>query len=147
MQQAVKEKPKCEEPTREPTREQRREIILALETVYDVQKERYTGNYTDRIVAEEIGTGVMPGWVAKIRDEAYGPAGGNEETLALLDQLAKFSGQVDTVVKEARKRMETDVAAAISQYQGTVDKKLAEVTALRARLERVEQSHDMRMKG
>ncbi|MEI4262753.1 hypothetical protein [Roseovarius sp. D0-M9] len=111
-----------------------------------MDNERYSGNYTDRVVAEEIGGGVMPGWVAKIRDDADRPAGRNEETGALMDQLSKFSTQVDVVLKGAKAQMQSEVARAIKEYEQTVEKKMAEVSALRARIERVEQTYDMRMK-
>ena len=141
----VKAEKKSEEMSREPSRAQRRDIIEAIAAVYDTDKERYTGSYTDRVVAEEIGGGVMPGWVAKIRDENYGPAGGNEETVALATQLSEFADQADKVVQAAKAQMQADVSCAIEKFEKTVEKKMAEVSAFRARIERVEKSADMRV--
>lgn len=73
---------------RQPTREQKRQIIELLGEVYDTKTERYHGKETDQTVAETIGNGVMFGWVASIREELFGPDGGNEEAEELLRDIA-----------------------------------------------------------
>ena len=78
---------------RMPTREQKRQIIDMLTAVYDTKASRYTGAETDLTVAEAIGGGILFGWDAQIREDLFGPAGGNAEMEALRDDLLKL---VDT---------------------------------------------------
>jgi hypothetical protein len=72
---------------RQPTPKQKREIIGILEDVYDDDTKRYKGQETDKTVAEIIGRGVMPGWVAEIREEMFGPDGSNDEMESLLEEM------------------------------------------------------------
>ena len=72
---------------RQPTREQKRAIIDMLEEVYDTTAGRYKGAETDATVAAVLGEGVMPGWVAQLREDLFGPDGGNGEMEALLDEM------------------------------------------------------------
>lgn len=72
---------------RQPTPKQKREIIGILEDVYDDDSKRYKGQETDKTVAETIGGGVMPGWVAEIREEMFGPDGSNDEMEALMVEM------------------------------------------------------------
>lgn len=72
---------------RQPTREQKRAIIDMLEEVYDTAAGRYKGTETDATVAAVLGEGVMPGWVAQLREDLFGPDGGNGEMEALLDEM------------------------------------------------------------
>ncbi len=77
---------------RQPTIEQRRQIVEMLVITYDGDAKRYKGHDTDKTLAEAIGGGVMPGWVAEIREQNFGPAGGNEEIDAIraaLDEMQK----------------------------------------------------------
>lgn len=74
---------------RQPTPEQEVDIIVALSSVYDRKAKRYAGVETDRSVAEVIGGGCMPGWVAKIRADKFGPAG-NEEAEAIRSEIASI---------------------------------------------------------
>ncbi|MFQ6553410.1 hypothetical protein AAD018_013820 [Aestuariibius insulae] len=78
---------------RQPTRAERREIADLLSEVYDVDAERYKGSDTDDSIAEVIG--VMPGWVAAIREDMFGPSGENEDMVCLEAQLADFRKQAD----------------------------------------------------
>lgn len=73
------------------TRDQRREIMDMLGDVYNRSGERYTGSETDASVADVLG--VMVGWVAEIRDDFFGPAGGNEDMAALRLELTSFIEQ------------------------------------------------------
>ena len=57
---------------RQPTREQKREISDMLKSVYDIKAGMYEGSETDQTVASAMGGGIMPGWVAAIRDEFFG---------------------------------------------------------------------------
>lgn len=64
-----------EDPLREPTIAQRRAIREMLDACYDSDRPGYTGGETDFTVAKEVGAGILPGWVAMIRESGYGPAG------------------------------------------------------------------------
>lgn len=77
---------------RQPTIEQRRQIVEMLVITYDGDAKRYKGTDTDKTIADALGNGVMPGWVAEIREQNFGPAGGNEEIDAIraaLDEMQK----------------------------------------------------------
>ncbi len=69
---------------RQPTPKQKREIIGILEVCYDDEAKRYKGGDTDKSVADILGEGVMLGWVSSIREEMFGPDGGNAE----MDEVA-----------------------------------------------------------
>ena len=77
---------------RQPTIEQRRQIVEMLVITYDGAAQRYKGTDTDKTISDALGNGVMPGWVAEIREQNFGPAGGNEEIDAIraaLDEMQK----------------------------------------------------------
>jgi hypothetical protein len=114
------------QPIRKADSKQKRLIILALEDAYDDAEKRYRGGSTDRTVAEELGGGIMPGWVAEVREELYGPAG-NEEA----DQLR---ADIDALQKET--------ARLIDAFKSEQHKKIEE---LRSRLDDVVQAHDKRV--
>ncbi len=75
-------------PPRVPTKAQKREIIDLLREVYDADHECYRRGDTDETVASVLE--VMPGWVAALREEFFGAAGGNEEMAALAGELGAF---------------------------------------------------------
>lgn len=82
---------------RTPTLAQRHEITGMLMLSYDHKAGRYTGAETDKTIAEAIGGGCMPGWVAEIREANFGPAGGNEEIEAIRAEIAALSARLDRV--------------------------------------------------
>jgi len=89
----VNQLPKIDPPAvRQPTREQRRQIVDLLSTCYDTKAERYVGKDTDKTVADCIGGGVLFGWVAQVREEFFGPDGGNDELESI---LADIAAQID----------------------------------------------------
>lgn len=90
---------------RQPTREQIREIVQALEIMYDTKAGRYTGGQTDATVANDMGGGIMPGWVAIERERAFGPAGGNEELDALQADAQEYWARI--------KALEATIAAEV----------------------------------
>lgn len=90
---------------REPTREQRRDIRAALDLNYDIKAERYIGGETDLTIAQTVGGGCMAGWVARIRDDDYGPEGGNEQIEAVAAQIEGLSKRLDDAAKNAIKAM------------------------------------------
>lgn len=107
---------------RQPTAEMEVDIIVTLSAVYDRKAKRYSGAETDATVADVIGNGCMPGWVAAIRAEKFGPAG-NEEAEAiraeierigneaakrldeLAEQLGKLSARLDALYRSEDKRV------------------------------------------
>ncbi len=91
-------------PIRQPSREQKRQIIELLNEVYDVKAERYKGDETDVTVANTIGPEVMFGWVAQLREEMFGPDGGNEEIESLLADMKRMMDVGSAMVKEAEGR-------------------------------------------
>lgn len=121
--------PITEEP-RQPSREQKRQIVALLTDVYDINSNRYTGGETDKTVAEAIGGGVMLGWVAQIREDLFGPDGGNEEIVRLEaevkahgDAIAALTRDIDTCSKfvEDGKNALANIRAAYSDLQRRVD--------------------------
>lgn len=76
----------AKEALRKPTPEQEVDIIVALSSAYDRKAKRYLGQETDKTVAEAVGGGCMPGWVAQIRQDKFGPAG-NEEAEAIRAEI------------------------------------------------------------
>jgi hypothetical protein len=89
---------------RQPTREQKRQIIELLQSAYDISAERYHGAETDLSVAEAIGGGCMPGWVAAIREDMFGPVGANETMDDLAAELAAWRADMDKRAAELHDR-------------------------------------------
>jgi hypothetical protein len=98
------------ETPREPTKAQKREIMDLLGSAYDPAAERYTGGETDETVAKVLG--VMPGWVSQLREEFFGPDGGNEDIDRLAAEVADFLKEARaalTVAEESVKTLTTGV--------------------------------------
>jgi hypothetical protein len=121
-------------PLRVPSREQRREIVQMLELAYDVAAERYRGTDTDCTIAEAIGGGVMPGWVAEIRDAMFGPDGGNDEMAALLADLQGWRVMAQERAKAAEDGVQalTAALAGLAEARGQVERMTARLEAIRA---------------
>lgn len=98
--------PAVDDGLRHPSREMKRQIIEMLTAVYDTRHERYMGAETDKTVAEAIGNGCMFGWVAQIREELFGPAGGNEEIESLRAELDAWALNIGHLVPAAQKAIE-----------------------------------------
>ena len=96
---------------RRPSREQKRQIMGLLESVYDVAGQRYRGADTDKTVAEVVGDGVLPGWVAELRDEFFGPAGENEEMAGLQAVVEALRGRCDELERAIAENAQTLRAA------------------------------------
>ena len=111
------------EPDREPTRAEKRKIMDMLEDVYDVDRERYMQGDTDDTVAEVLE--VMPGWVAKLREEFFGPDGGNESIEALHAELEKAKSDFETIINSG------------TEMVSLAKKKLAQVSVMAADLEKI----------
>lgn len=119
-------------PIREPSREEKRQIMSLLEVSYDADAGRYKGADTDQTVAAAIGGGVMPGWVAEIREEFFGPDGGNGEMDALLAEMRDWV--------KAREREKHNATVHLEAAQATLrecDAKIAEVSGFAKRLDAI----------
>ena len=112
---------------RQPNRDQKRLIILALEDAYDAAAKRYRGDMTDRRLADQLGEGIMPGWVSDLREDFFGPVG-NEEIEAL---------RVDLAAASAAHR---DLQKGLNDLGG-------QIAALTVRLNACVQGHDKRVGG
>lgn len=86
---------------RQPTKAERREITMMLHEVYDTEQERYRQGDTDDSVAEVLG--VMPGWVSEIREDLFGPDGGNDEIEALMAEMTEFRAEATALLSAATK--------------------------------------------
>lgn len=122
-------------PLRQPTREQKRQIMSLLEVAYDTDAGRYKGTDTDNTIAETIGAGVMPGWVAEVREEFFGPDGGNGEMDALLAEMRAWVKARETERHNAKVHLET--AESILR---TVDDKIVEVAGFAKRVEAIQKA-------
>ena len=91
--------PITEEP-RQPSREQKRQIVTLLTDVYDIASNRYTGGETDKTVADAIGGGVLFGWVAQIREDLFGPDGGNEEIVRLEADVKAHDDAINALTRD-----------------------------------------------
>ncbi len=77
----------------QPTRDQKRQIMELLGESYDTGAGRYRRGDTDAVVAEVLGFPQRPGWVARIREEFFGPDGGNDEMATLTAQIAALQAE------------------------------------------------------
>ncbi|PTE19935.1 hypothetical protein C5F48_20310 [Cereibacter changlensis JA139] len=122
---AVVAMPGAEAP-RQPTRAQKREIVQLLDASYDVKAGRYVGGETDQTVAASL-PGILPGWVASVREDLYGPAGGNEEIEGLLAELRRELAAMaarDAAIEAAR--------AELAEARGALAGFLKRLEAIRA---------------
>ena len=103
----------------EPTRMQKRQIMDALEDAYDLNKGRYVGGETDETLAKALG--ILPGWVAKLREEFFGPDGGNEDIDVLLTECADSVAKLQKLLKDAE-ALDAQVRVAIREVQATQTK-------------------------
>lgn len=122
MRKPHQPKPAAEEPMPEPTiassnddlrhpsREQKRQIVSLLTEVYDTAAGRYIAGETDKTVADTIGNGVMFGWVAQIREDLFGPDGGNEELEALEADFHQWSEEAAQIAKSCHENIQAALA-------------------------------------
>lgn len=78
---SAKPPPAKPQAARTPSKRERIEIFALLADVYDIDAGRYRNAETDDSVADVLG--VMPGWVAEIREAEFGPDGSNDEIAKL----------------------------------------------------------------
>lgn len=117
---------------REPTPKQKREIIGLLEVVYDDAAKRFKDGESDKTVADAIGGGVLFGWVARIREELFGPDTRNQEVEALRKDLDKFAAAIRDHQAELRQAKEATKAV-----ESRINALVASMAALKSRLDKV----------
>lgn len=117
-------------PIRQPTREQRQQIMELLGDVYDTKVGRYRGAETDVTVAETLGGGVMPGWVADLRELFFGDSGENEESEKLGFDIAGLIAQYDERVAQGEKLL-----SEIARWIATLKTDRSQLVSLQGRAE------------
>ena len=117
---------------REPTPKQKREIIGLLEVVYDDAAKRFKDGESDKTVADAIGGGVLFGWVARIREELFGPDTRNQEVEALRAALGKMADDIQAHQAELR-----DAREAVKVVEKKVSAMVASMAALKSRVDKV----------
>ncbi len=131
-----KEKPMAENVTelRQPTREQRRHIMELLGAAYDADAGRYVAGNTDLTVAGEIGGGVMPGWVSEIREQFFGPDGGNDDMETLIAELTDWQASMEAQAKAMHELLAKATAdlRAFNEGRGKAAEFLARVEKIKA---------------
>lgn len=123
-----------EAPPRQPSREQKRQIVTLLTDVYDVDAGRYRGGETDKTVAETIGGGVLWGWVAQIREEMFGPDGGNDDLAQLAADVAAFRDEAARTYTGLA-RWKADVSAAKEQWDAVLETLAGKARQLNTRID------------
>lgn len=120
--------PPTVQPIRQPTREQKRLIVAALDDAYDMTAQRYKGRETDKGIAEMLGDGTMPGWVAAVREDMFGPDG-NEEMSDLSGEIADWMNKVDQELETIRAAMASieQSRAEVKRYQDRLFKIVAAI--------------------
>lgn len=121
-------------PIRTPTREQKREIISMLDIAYDTTAGRYKGADTDLTIADSIGGGVMPGWVAEIREDLYGPDGGNDEIEKIIADLRQWQDEMSKMAAKMHDSILKSTAElrAFNEGRGRADEFLKRIEAIKA---------------
>jgi len=91
--------PKASPTPREMTVQDRRTIFREIDDCYDESRQAYVFEVTDKTIAEKL---KMPwGWVAKVREENFGPAGPDPRIGQIIDRLETLSKQVALLEKRA----------------------------------------------
>lgn len=108
---------------RVPSQEQKRQIFEMLGVVYDTKAGRFTGCESDVTVATALGNGILFGWVAAIREEFFGPAGGNEELEKLQSDMRDWQDMAQAVRKQMDEWLPKLTAAqnAVAEMQRRMD--------------------------
>lgn len=121
-------------PIRKPTREQKREIISLLDAAYDTKAGRYKGAETDMTIADMIDKNILPGWVAEIREDLYGPAGGNDEMETIAADLLKWKADMETVAADLQRKHNEVITTlrAFNEGRGRAEEFLKRIEAVKA---------------
>ena len=88
---------KTETPTITPA--MRRSIFRAIDDAYDDKSNRYADGIDDKAIATQVGT--TWGWVARIREENFGPAGPDPEIAKMLAEAKTLKSKIGMVEEKA----------------------------------------------
>ncbi len=117
MPAAVKDTPTISTQTR-------RAIFRAIDDSYDEKKQQYVTGVSDKSIALEVKT--TWGWVARIREENFGPAGPDPALVAFAKQVDQMAGQVRDL--EAKAMRTAEEAEAMGKVLAEMKKKMGELT-------------------
>ena len=92
------------EPPREMGREDRRIITDKLDEVYDDKAGSYKAPWTDAAVGRDLG--VPRAWVSEVREQFFGPEGGNPEFDAFIEQAAPIIAEMKNMANSLRVQSE-----------------------------------------
>jgi hypothetical protein len=111
-----------DEPPREMTRQDRQVVFAKLMDVYVSESEGYSVGWTDQRVATDLGVPVA--WVAKVRDENFGPARDNAEIRQLLADSKAAARDAMTLLTEAKKinGLMTELITKVTDLQKIADR-------------------------
>ncbi|MBS8228178.1 hypothetical protein [Vannielia litorea] len=128
----VNSKSETPPPNRQPTRADKRQIMSALSEFYDEDAQRYSGGETDTTMAQLIGDGILPGWVAQVREEFFGPAG-NEEIASLVEESAQLAATMEAKARSVDGQIREAIASLrdLNKMRGDLDKMRARIEKLR----------------
>lgn len=110
---------KTDTPTISP--DMRRKIFRAIDEAYDEKAQRYVDGFDDKMVAAQVGT--TWGWVSRIRDENFGPAGPDPRITGMLDEIAELATQTaaaEVAALEAAEKAE-NLSKALVQLKARVE--------------------------
>lgn len=131
------------DPAPEPSRAQKRAILDLLEEAYDTERGCYRQGDTDATVAAVLDDDIRPGWVAKLREEFFGPEGANED-------IEKLISEVELALHEAEdqsSRVDVFVQKAVELEKG-LEASRESLKAMRADLIKIKQAvgpHTLRL--
>lgn len=95
MNMNVKAQPADANSPREMDKTSSRKIFRMLDECYDEPNNRYVTDYTDERIAKELS--VPRAWVAKVREEHFGPAGPNPEQARIMEKIQLLESRVITL--------------------------------------------------
>lgn len=81
-------------------RDDRRVIFTKLNEVYLDEARGYEAPWTDKKVADHLGTPIA--WVVDVRDRDFGPARDNSEIRDMLDRIRQISAEVENQMAHAK---------------------------------------------
>lgn len=114
---------------RQPTLQDNRRIRSEIEDKYDESKQMYVGNWTDKLLAEELK--VPRAWVTRVR-EMYGPDQNNDAAIraaaAKLQAAQRVQGAIDLAAKA------TSISNTILELAATLEGVMADLKLKQAEI-------------
>jgi hypothetical protein len=129
------------DPPAQMTREDRRVIFEKLNDVYGDEKSGYTGKWTDKSVATDLG--IPWAWVSQVREEMFGSLGANAEIEATTMQAVALLSEIEIAVQKLRalqeegKNIQARFSAAAIE---SVGKLTAEAERISRNIKRIDQA-------